>query len=147
MKLTIIVVDGSVGKDGVFYKLDLSSCNIPNNIWAFQWNQSSGHIEFDTPIPNEDITAIPNWANACLSLWETKNDEETKPVPEPTLEDILSGIKSQAEYLLVHSDWTVLPDVPLQNKLEWEAYRAALRQIAINPTLEPIWPTKPSAIW
>jgi len=149
MRLTIIVVDGSVGKDGVFYQLDLSSCNIPSNVWALQWNQSSGHIEFDTPIPNENITALPNWANACLALWETKDYEEKNPPPPPapTPEQIIADNKTQAESLLKESDWAILPDVPLQNKTEWETYRSALRQIVVNPTLEPIWPTKPSAIW
>ena len=39
MKLTIIPVDGSVGVDGKFYEnLDLSSCNIPENVHALQWD-------------------------------------------------------------------------------------------------------------
>ena len=69
MRITIITETSSVGKDMVFYDdLDLSSCNIPNNIWALQWNGLSGHIEFDTPIPNEDITSLPSWANACFRV-------------------------------------------------------------------------------
>ena len=149
MRLTIIVVDGSVGKDGLFYQLDLSSCNVPSNVWALQWNQSSGHIEFDTPIPNQDITTLPTWANACVALWDAKDYEEKHPPPPPapTPEQIIAENKQKAESLLAESDWSVLPDVPLQNKAQWEAYRAALRQIAINPTLNPTWPTKPEAIW
>ena len=82
MRLTIIVVDGAVGKDGVFYdRLDLTSCQIPNNIWALQWDGASGHIEFDTPIPNEDITSLPVWATACLSVWEAKDYLVKNPPP------------------------------------------------------------------
>jgi len=147
MRLTIINETSSVGKDGVFYNdLDLTLCNIPSNVWALQWNQSSGHIEFDTPIPNEDIITLPNWANDCVAVWEAKDYEEKHP-PAPTPEEIIKNNKTKAEGLLQESDWSILPDVPLQNKSEWETYRSALRQIVINPTLEPSWPTKPSAIW
>jgi hypothetical protein len=143
MRLTIIVVDNAVGKDGVFYlDLNLSSCQIPSNVQALQWNESSGHIEFNTPIPNEEITSLPAWANACLEVWNVANT----PIP-PTPEQIIAENKAEAESLLLESDWSVLPDVPLQNRTEWEAYRAALRQIAINPTLDPVWPTKPQVIW
>lgn len=143
MRLTIITETSSVGKDDVFYSgLNLSSCGIPNNVWALQWNQSSGHIEFNTPIPNENINTLPAWANACLSVWDVANT----PVP-PTPEQIIAENKQKAESLLLESDWSVLPDVPLQNKPEWETYRAALRQIAIAPTLDPIWPTKPQSVW
>jgi hypothetical protein len=147
MKLTIIAIDGTVGVNGVFYNhLDLTSCDIPNNVWALQWDNVAGWIEFDTSIPNEDITNLPAWATACVSVWNAR-DYEAKNPPAPTPEEIIANNKSMAENLLLESDWSVLPDVPLQNKAEWEAYRASLREIAINPTLDPVWPTKPQSIW
>lgn len=147
MRLTIINETNTVGKDSAFYDdLDLTQCQIPNNIWALQWDGSSGHIEFNTPIPNEDITSLPAWATACLSVWETK-DYLVKNPPPPTPEQISVSNKERAEELLLESDWSVLPDVPLANKSEWEAYRSVLRQIAINPTVDPVWPVKPESVW
>jgi hypothetical protein len=147
MRLTILTETSSVGKDRKFYdKFDLASCNVPNNIWALQWDQSSGHIEFDTPIPNEAISALPEWAYACLALWEAKDAEINSP-PAPTPEEIMASNKADAEMLLIESDWSMLPDVPLQNKPEWETYRAALRQIVSAPTVDPVWPTKPQVLW
>jgi len=35
----------------------------------------------------------------------------------------------------------------IQQKSEWETYRSALRQIAISPTVNPVWPVKPQSIW
>lgn len=56
--------------------------------------------------------------------------------------------KQQAEQRLQNSDWTVLPDVNLANKAEWESYRAALRAIARNPQEGDLnWPTKPQNVW
>jgi hypothetical protein len=147
MHLTIITETSSVGKDGAFYNdLDLTQCQIPNDVWALQWNSSSGWIEFNKPVPNENITSLPAWANSCLSVWEAKDYVEKHP-PAPTPEQIIAANKLQAENLLAESDWSVLPDVPLVNKSEWETYRSALRQIAINPTIDPTWPTKPQTIW
>jgi len=143
MRLTIITETSSVGINGVFYdNLNLTSCQIPNNVWAFQWTNNSGWIEFNTAIPNEDIKNLPAWANACVQVWNVKNT----PIP-PTPDEIIAANKTKAESLLLDSDWSVLPDVPLQNKTEWEVYRAALRQIAINPTLAPVWPNKPQSVW
>ena len=147
MRLTIITETSSVGKNGIFYNnLNLTQCQIPNNVWALQWDGSSGHIEFNTPIANQEITSLPAWASACVTLWDATDYEEKHP-PAPTPEQIIVNNKHMAENLLLRSDWSVLPDVPLQNKSEWETYRAALRQIAINPTVDPVWPTEPQVIW
>jgi hypothetical protein len=72
MKLTIIPVDGSVGKNGVFYnQLDLSLCGIPADIHALQWQDTVGWIEFKSSlVQNQDITELPDWANACLTKWD-----------------------------------------------------------------------------
>jgi hypothetical protein len=77
MKLTIITVDGAVYKDGISYSgLDLSI--VPVNVHALQWDSVAGWIEFKDTIPNENITELPVWANACLTKWdEAKAAEET----------------------------------------------------------------------
>ena len=143
MRLTIVTIDKAVGIDGLFYdNLDLAACGVPDDVWALQWNGSSGHIEFNGTIANQDITALPAWADACVDLWNVANT----PIP-PTSDQIIAANKEKAENLLLWSDWSVLPDVPLANKTEWEAYRSALRQIAISPTIDPVWPQKPESVW
>jgi hypothetical protein len=79
MKLTIITADNAVYKDGVSYAgLDLSSCGIPSNVWALQWQDTSGWIEDKSAlVQNQDITELPTWATACITKWdETKAAEE-----------------------------------------------------------------------
>lgn len=76
MKLTIIPIDGAVYKDGESYSgLDLSV--VPSNVHALQFNteSSAGWVEFKDDEsgekePNEKITALPAWANACLTKWD-----------------------------------------------------------------------------
>lgn len=85
-KITIIVEDNSVVKNGVGHDgLDLSSCDIPSNVSALQWDNTAGEIEFDTAIENEGITELPTWATACEAVWQQKEDEvEAEPLPPTT---------------------------------------------------------------
>jgi predicted nicotinamide N-methyase len=85
MRITIIGVDSVVGVDGVFRGgLDLSQCGLPENFWAFQWNEhgnNAGHIEYNSPlIQNDTVNEIPVWANACVSVWQAKLDQEAAEI-------------------------------------------------------------------
>lgn len=52
---------------------------------------------------------------------------------------------SKRNSLLQSSDWTQLPDVPLETKQAWATYRQALRDITTQEgyPFNVIWPTKP----
>ena len=55
--------------------------------------------------------------------------------------------KDQAKQLIANSDWSVLPDVNITNKSEFENYRNQLRNLIINPVEDPIFPQEPNPIW
>ena len=55
--------------------------------------------------------------------------------------------KDQAKQLIANSDWSVLPDVNITNKVEFELYRTQLRNLIINPVEDPIFPVEPNPIW
>ena len=81
----VIIVDGTVGKEGLFYPCDLSSCGLPQNFWALQWEEwepNKGHIEFNSPlIPNQEITQLPSWVDCCLSKWQEAYDAAHPVLP------------------------------------------------------------------
>jgi len=150
MLLTIIPVDGNIKKDGVGYlKLDLSSCEIPLNVRALQWKETSGWLEFWDQ-QNEDITSLPSWVDCCLAAWTVANT----PVPPnpPTAEDN----KDTAIQILQKTDWTQIPSVGdpalsnpyLANKNAFDLYRNSVRQYALNPIAGDInWPVAPTEVW
>lgn len=150
MQLTIIPVDGNVKKDGIGYiNLNLSSCSIPSNIRALQWQETSGWLEFWNK-QNEDITALPSWVDCCLAVWNVAN---TPVPPSPPTAD---QNKQTAINLLQQTDWTTIPDVSdstksnpyLSNVNDFLSYRNAVRQYAINPVAGNItWPTLPQEVW
>jgi hypothetical protein len=92
MKLTIIPIDSFVAVDGngLHQPLDISNCGIPTHVHALQWLETKGWIEFDDSqdpfspkLPNEIIESLPEWALACVAVWESW----TPPVAlEPELE-------------------------------------------------------------
>lgn len=151
MQLTIIPIDGAVGEDGVFYSgLNLSSCNIPADVHALQWDGTTGWIEFKEPVPNQDITELPDWANCCVAKWTEANTP--KPPEPPTAEEN----KNTAVFLLQQTDWTTIPDVSdpaksnpyLSNANDFVTYRNAVRQYAVYPVAGYItWPTVPQEVW
>ena len=155
MHLTIIPVDGSVGEDSKFYiNLDLAPCNIPPDVHALQWDGLTGSIEFNTPIPNQEITVLPEWANCCMNKWAEANQPPPPPPPPPppTAEEN----KVTAMGKLQSTDWTTIPDVSdpiksdpyLSNAQEFITYRNAVRQYAVYPVAGDInWPTIPQEIW
>lgn len=82
MRITIIGgADNSVYVDGEARgNLDLSSCGLPENFWAFQWGENgseSGHIEFNSAmIQNQEVTEKPGWVLACMAKLQEKLDQE-----------------------------------------------------------------------
>jgi hypothetical protein len=152
MKLTIIPADGSVGEDGKFYlNLDLSTCSIPVNVHALQWDGVTGWIEFNSPlIENQPITELPAWANCCMAKWDAAN------IPTPPAPPTAAQNKTTAIAKLQATDWATIPDVAdpaksnpyLANAQDFVTYRNAVRQYAINPVAGDIsWPAIPQEVW
>jgi len=66
----------------------------------------------------------------------------------------IDDCKAQATSLLQATDWVNQPDVRdptnsphLTNAAEFDAYRLAVRQYAVYPVVDPIWPTLPNEVW
>ena len=61
----------------------------------------------------------------------------------------------QAKAILTATDWTSIADVGnaemsnpyLVNQTEFIAYRSTVRGYAVNPVVDPIWPTPPTEQW
>jgi len=55
------------------------------------------------------------------------------------------AVHRKREELLLRSDWTQLPDVPLATKQVWATYRQGLRDITTQPGYPAcvVWPVKP----
>ena len=82
-------------------------------------------------------------------------DDSTKPTKEELdskSEETISQLKkdnckNKSKQFIANSDWSVLPDVNITNKSEFENYRSQLRNLIINPVENPIFPVEPNPIW
>lgn len=100
-----------------------------------------------------EITPVKDSKGVWLQTWEIV------PMSEQEIDEknaaLKAANKAQAAQLLAESDWSDKPSVtditkPLHliNAAEWDAYRDALRAIAVvTPVEVSEWPVKPEEIW
>ena len=63
--------------------------------------------------------------------------------------------KAQATTILNATDWTSIADVGdptksnpyLVNQAAFISYRSTVRNLAVNPVVDPVWPTPPTEQW
>jgi hypothetical protein len=82
-------------------------------------------------------------------FWFDPADSQIKPVPayNPTDEDIADRVRGERNMRLLTSDWTQLPDVPVETKEQWAIYRQALRDVTNQPGFphDVVWPVAPTS--
>lgn len=137
--MTTIVISkftNSVFKDGI----SLSNLNlpIPDGVADLYWYGTSGYIDTDV---RADITELPEWANQCIAIYQAALPPAPVP-PTPT-----EQCYTTACGLLTQTDWTQIPNSTLVNVAEFATYREQVRQYALNPVADPVWPTKPTEQW
>lgn len=81
--------------------------------------------------------------------WFTKfvvvdMDQEQKDAVDTALKQ---SNKDKAAKLLDETDWTQVADCPLLNKQEFIDYRETVRAIALNPTVDAVFPDLPTNQW
>jgi hypothetical protein len=95
----------------------------------------------DAPKTEEDYESL-QW----LGEW-TPSKPTWVQVQEQLTLILKEDVKDSTRVKLAKTDWAVLPDVGISNVAEFEAYRAALREIIKNPVLDPEYPTEPNPVW
>ena len=98
------------------------------------------------PITQQDLID-----QAIANGWE--NVTGNWPLP-PTEDELKESCKGTASFLLQQTDWTTIPDIALPennpyltNQQEFIAYRNVIRNYAVNPVADPVWPTQPTEQW
>lgn len=101
-----------------------------------------------TESPNVDHTknlmrtAVKNKKGQWIETWYT--EDATKQQIEERTQGQISQIISKRNQLLVASDWTQIPDVPV-NQEAWKKYRQELRDLSKQTGFpwDVTWPEKP----
>ena len=117
-------------------------------------------IDYDTvpsnPPPGFENPIIAVQSNTAQIGWTYVNGVFiAPPVPAPTPEELIALCKQTATAILTSTDWTAIPDVSdplksnpyLENQAEFVSFRSTIRNYAVNPVVDPIWPTQPTEQW
>jgi hypothetical protein len=132
----VVMIDG----EGMNFDFDL-----PSNVWAIQWNGTSGEIEFNDGTPNEAITDF----SAYQSIVDAYNAEKLRL---QTIEDNklvgFAELRGVRDGLLKDSDYTMLSDYTGTDVAEWVTYRQALRDLpdGYEPVKNVTYPIKPGSL-
>jgi hypothetical protein len=125
---------------------------LPHDPTTAQLNEQGLYAILPSPQPSYDsITqscteALPQQVgNQWFQTWIIADNTPEQIVINT--EAAKQNTKKIAATLLVDTDWTQVADVPLLNKQEFTDYRAAVRAIALNPTVEATFPTLPVEQW
>jgi len=115
------------------------------------WNESVWPTDFPlfygTCADNIDINTP-----GIVKVLTQEQYENTK-VSE--FEARIANVKNKASTILTQTDWTTIPDVAdplksnpyLTNQNEFVEFRNVIRNIAINPTLDAVFPQTPNEVW
>lgn len=107
----------------------------PGKQWVLNGDEYDGLIWMDSS---------PKPTQAELdALWIPTQEKNAK-----------QNCKDQASKLLYETDWTTIPDVAdssqkpyLKNQAEFISWRSQIRQLAVNPVVDPVFPPTPEAVW
>lgn len=79
---------------------------------------------------------------------DASGDPMALPPPPPTTEKLLERLRRERDRLLTISDWTQMPDAPLDDtqRAAWRVYRQQLRDLpeTITGPADMIWPEPPT---
>ena len=101
---------------------------------------------------NGELYVGLDWTNVTPKPTQEELDELWPSTQEFYLKQ---NCKAQATSILQTTDWTSIPDVGdptkanpyLVNQAEFIAYRSTVRGYAVNPVVNPVFPTQPTEQW
>lgn len=133
-KVSVSVKDKVIAVDNVPLFLEFSA---PSGMRALQWNNGSGHIEWEEGLNTELKEAdFASQVAPFVALWEEKKSflekKELERVEAYNSKEAKSErIRSERNYRLRESDYLILSDYPLPSEIKKRvtAYRQALRDL------------------
>jgi hypothetical protein len=119
------------------------------NVIDYETAPSNPPPGFESPIiAVQSDTASPGWTYVDGVFI-------APPVPAPTPEELIAQCKATAQGILSNTDWTSIADVGdptksnpyLVNQATFISYRSTVRNLAVNPVTDPMFPTAPTEQW
>ena len=117
-------------------KIDIAMFQFPG-FPGYAGNPPTNAQEYDALFASTWINK-PTWAEVEVEVAKIDKEE----------------CKAKASALLYETDWTTIPDVAdpanspyLTNQAEFISWRSQIRQLAVNPVVNPVFPPTPQAVW
>jgi hypothetical protein len=109
------------------------------------------------PPPGFESPIIAVQSDTASIGWTYVDGQFINPYvpPAPTPEELIAQCKQTAQGILSNTDWTSIADVGdptksnpyLVNQAAFISYRSTVRNYAVNPVTDPVFPTAPTEEW
>tara|TARA_R100000963_G_C4622527_1_gene89644 strand:- start:501 stop:869 length:369 start_codon:yes stop_codon:yes gene_type:complete len=98
----------------------------------FGWSDSKDKV-YSNLVVHDDQYSKPSKASLESGLVQAQDDFDWQDV------------RRKRDALLIDSDYILMPDYPMEDKSDWEAYRQELRDVPQDFDAEDVeWPEQPS---
>ena len=98
----------------------------------FGWSDSKDKV-YSNLVIHDDQYSKPSKASLESGLVQAQDDFDWQDV------------RRKRDALLIDSDYILMPDYPMEDKSDWEAYRQELRDVPQDFDAEDVaWPEQPS---
>lgn len=108
-------------------------------------------LELQSPLPNTTSYAVKDGGVVFIgdppTRWHRFDYIKWAWFDPRTADDVWLTVRSERTRKLAQSDWTQMPDSPLNPEIkhQWAVYRQALRDITNQPDpFNIVWPTPPA---
>lgn len=155
--MLIAKVQGNQVLEVADYTAMFPDTSFPANGPDAEWMAENSCMNVNLWLPYDQATQVLASATPYIMDNWVYTVEVRDMTPEELAayqDSLLAKVKSQAQQLLIASDWTELSSVTdiantphLDNSAEWVAYRLELRSIAVTPTVDAVFPVMPEEIW
>lgn len=118
---------------------------IPDQLYPQVLDLLSANQQFR--IYQGQLQAAPPQAPSPFHIYNFDSGVWTDPRTEQQkIDQQWAEVRNTRDVLLQQSDWTALPDVPLETSVatQWQVYRQALRDVTTQQDpFNIVWPVKP----
>jgi hypothetical protein len=156
--MLIAIVNGQTVEQVGDYQVLFPNTSFPASGPTPEWMAENSCLPVTVYLPYDPATqyleSVAPYINSDV-VYTVEVQDMTPEQLAAYRQSIAQQYKAQAQSLLSQTDWTAIPDVAdpaksdpyLTNQAEFVSWRSVIRAIAVNPTYDAFFPTKPNEQW
>ena len=156
--MLIAIVNGQTVEQVGDYQVLFPNTSFPTSGPTPEWMAENSCLPVTVYLPydptSQVLVSVTPYINGDV-VYTVEVQDMTAEQLAAYRQSVAQQYKAQAQSLLSQTDWTAIPDVAdpaksdpyLTNQADFVSWRSVIRAIAVNPTYDAFFPTKPNEQW